>query len=235
MAHKRLDEGIDVILTANPWPDLRELEGQPPYLWSLDGGGRELITGLIRGINATTMLEIGSFLGGSAISWLESDPTLILIVADPWDWDCASWLRVIIASPPEWIQDKGLLERLVPPIEKHGMFKIALHNLRKYRDRLIPLKMRAEQAYRYVSVFGEPDIIYIDANKERQDYVLAHEIFPNSIISGDDWEWTNDKGIMVVRDYVSEVAKLRGCRVVARRATWILEPTRGSHHREPSR
>jgi hypothetical protein len=64
----------------------------------------------------------------------------------------------------------------------------------------------------------------IDANKDRQDYLLAHEIFPRSILCGDDWEWRDAKGEYAVRPFVHEVAEARKCDVVAERATWVLRP-----------
>jgi hypothetical protein len=55
-----------------------------------------------------------------------------------------------------------------------------------------------------------PDIIYIDANKERQQGtpqdVLAHETSPNSILCGDDWEWQDSKGEYAARPFDSAVA-----------------------------
>jgi hypothetical protein len=84
--------------------------------------------------------------------------------------------------------------------------------------------MTTKKAYAYVSEFIEPDIIYIDANKEKQDYHLAHETFPATRICGDDWYWEDARGEFTVRRYVNEVASLRNCHVVAEGATWVLTP-----------
>ena len=67
-------------------------------------------------------------------------------------------------------------------------------------------------------------IIFIDANKEKKDYLLAHEMFPAARICGDDWDWHDARGEIIVRRYVHEVASLRNCDVVAERATWVLTP-----------
>ena len=31
---------LEMLRMMNPWPDIRALDGQPSYVWSLDGGGR---------------------------------------------------------------------------------------------------------------------------------------------------------------------------------------------------
>jgi hypothetical protein len=219
--------GLEALRCANPWPDISGLEGQPSYMWSLDGGGRHLVTDLIKEVRPKTFLEIGTFLGGSALQWLESAPDFTLIVVDAWSKkvaDMEKFTQRQIDHPPAWVQDIDLLRRLVQPLAEHGIFKVAMHNLRRYRARVIPIVMTTKKAYAYVSEFIEPDIIYIDANKEKQDYHLAHETFPATRICGDDWYWEDARGEFTVRRYVNEVASLRNCHVVAEGATWVLTP-----------
>jgi hypothetical protein len=52
-----------------PIPDV---EGVKDYYFSLDGGGRNIITDALRENDVKVMLEIGSFLCGSTIQWLDS-------------------------------------------------------------------------------------------------------------------------------------------------------------------
>jgi hypothetical protein len=49
-------------------------------------------------------------------------------------------------------------------------------------------------------------------------------MFPAARICGDDWDWQDAHGEIIVRRYVHEVASLRNCDVVAERATWVLRP-----------
>jgi hypothetical protein len=123
-----------------------------------------------------------------------------------------------------WIPDMKPVWALEIPLKKYGIYKVASHNLRNFRDRVIPIRMSTSRLYEYLKDFVEPDIIYIDANKERHDYILAHETFPNSILCGDDWEWQDDRGECPVRSFVYEIAEARDCDVIAERATWILRP-----------
>jgi hypothetical protein len=216
---------LQALRSMNPWPDICDLDGQPSYVWSLDGGGRHLIVDLIRQRQPKVLLEVGVFLSGSALRWLENSPEgMTLIAADIWDHHVENWVFRMALEPASWIVDMEPVSALQASLKKYGIYKVALHNLRDFRDRVIPLRMPVSALYGYVKTFIEPEIIYIDANKERQDYVLAHKTFPSSILCGDDWEWQDAKGEYAVRTFVREVAEARNCEVVAERATWVLRP-----------
>ena len=216
---------LQALRTMNPWPDIQSLEGEPSYIWSLDGGGRHLIVDLIRERKPKVFLEVGVFLGGSALLWLQNSPeNMTLLAADIWSSGAEDWICQMAREPEPWITDIESVRALQSPVKEHGIYKVALHNLRNFRDRVIPLRMPIADLYGYVKTFVEPDIIYIDANKEREDYISAHQIFSNSILCGDDWEWQDVNGEMAVRPPVYEIAKARDCDVVAERATWILRP-----------
>jgi hypothetical protein len=214
---------LQTLRSLNSWPDIHELDGQPSYVWSLDGGGRQLIVDLIRERKPKVFLEVGVFVGGSSLQWLQNSPEdMTLLAADTWDHRAENFVFKMAIEPARWILDMEPVLALQRPLKEYGIYKVALHNLRDFRSRVIPLRMDAVKLYSYLKSFGEPDIIYIDANKEREDYILAHETFPNSILCGDDWEWRNKEGEFVVRSYVYEIAKARGCTVIAKHATWIL-------------
>ncbi len=216
---------LQTLRSQNPWPDIHELDGQPSYVWCLDGGGRHVILDLIRERKPKVFLEVGVFVGGSSLQWLRnSSDDMTLLAADTWDHRAEAFVFKMAREPAPWIVDIEPVQALEMPLREHGIYKVALHNLRNFRNRVIPLRMAAVELYSYVKSFGEPDIIYIDANKERQDYVLAHETFPNAILCGDDWGWRNKQGEMVVRSYVYEIAKARDCTITAERATWALRP-----------
>jgi hypothetical protein len=220
--------GLERLRALNPWPDIEGLAGRPSYMWSLDGGGRQLIVDLIRELQPKIFLEVGVFLGGSAVQWLQSSShEMTLLAADIWDQYAQEWVFTMAREPAPWIADMNPVLALQAPLLEHGIYRVALHNLRHFRDRVIPLRMRVSEVYSYVKNFVEPEIIYIDANKERQDYVLAHETFPTSIICGDDWEWQDANGEYAVRRFVHELADTRHCDVTAERATWILRPRQG--------
>jgi hypothetical protein len=218
---KSLD-GLNALRARHPWPDISELDGDPPHVWSLDGGGRELVTELIQNTRPRIILEVGTFLGGSALTWLETNRDSTVITLDPWTQAVASYVDIVIASPPFWVRDTEPLKPISEAIHRHGIAKVALHNLRSFRERVIPIQMPAEAGYAYIRSFVEPQIIYIDANKQPQDYMLAHQLFPNAILCGDDWTWQDESGDYPVRGYVHQVAAFRDCTVLAKDATWVL-------------
>ncbi|MBO0733105.1 MAG: hypothetical protein J2P49_02045 [Methylocapsa sp.] len=204
----------------HPWPELSELEGAPPYVWNLDG--RELVTELIRNTRPRIFLEVGTFLGGSALSWLAAHPDLVLIALDPWTGGIENFVDMVIDSPPSWVESIEPLRPIAAAIRQHGIANVALHNLRAFRDRVIPVRMPAEMGYPHIRSFVEPDIIYIDATKQPQEYLLVHELFPAATLCGDDWTWQDETGTCPVRNYFHKVAALRDCSVLAKDATWLL-------------
>jgi hypothetical protein len=209
----------------NPWPDVSPLDGQPSHVWSLDGGGRHLVIDLIRECQPRVFLEVGVFVGGSALQWLRNSPDeMTLIAADIWDEGAENWVFQMAHERPSWIADIESLLALEAALKEYGLYKVALHNLRDFHARVIPVRLPVRMLYGYLRRFVEPDIIYIDAKKEREDYVLAHETFPKSILCGDDWEWRDAEGRLAVQPFIYELAEARNCDVVAERATWILRP-----------
>jgi hypothetical protein len=224
-ASRRIKTKLQALRSRNPWPNISELDGRPSYVWSLDGGGRHLIEDLIRERQPKVFLEVGVFVGGSALQWLQNSPDdMTLIAADIWDEATENWVLEMYRDRPSWIVDIEPVAALQAALKEFGICKVALHNLRNFHDRVIPLRMPVAMLYGYLRGFVEPDIIYIDANKERQDYVLAHETFPRSILCGDDWDWQDAKGELAVRPFVYELAEKRSCDVVAEQATWVLRP-----------
>src|SRR5438094_9134553 len=74
-----------------PWPE------RPPAVspvdWTLAGGGRGLITSVIVRRDLSLILEIGSFLGGSARQWLEASPRVTVITVDLWEGPAGDYAR----------------------------------------------------------------------------------------------------------------------------------------------
>ncbi len=124
---------IAALQQAHPWPDISRLDGTPPLMWNLDGGGRELIVELIRRRRPECMLEVGTFLGGSAFQWLSSLDDFVLIALDTWHQDAAAWVDTIIETPPPWVADVESLTPIAAALRNFGIKKVALHNLRKFQ------------------------------------------------------------------------------------------------------
>jgi hypothetical protein len=139
---------LQTLRSMNPWPAMDELDGRPSYVWSLDGGGRHLIVDLIRERQPKVFLEVGVFLGGSALRWLQNSPdNMTLIAADIWNHYTENWVYQMAREPASWIVDMKPVMALQAPLKEFGIYKVALHNLWDFRDRVIPLRMSVAELY----------------------------------------------------------------------------------------
>ena len=161
--------------------------------------GRELITKMIideaNKTDELLMIEIGSFLGGSALRWAKASSKCRIIAVDPWANDHTDYLETVYKDPNR----KSMLSDI-----NEEEFKITLDYLRdngslSYTKQVtgnhknIELVRSQSPAFLLSLYFRKvyPDIIYFDADKEGRDIELAVSIFPESIICGDDYLWTD--------------------------------------------
>jgi hypothetical protein len=98
-----------------------------------------------------------------------------------------------------------------------------MNNVRLYKDRFIPIRRRSPEVLTYLHERGiEPKLIYIDADKKREDLDVARRLFPNAVICGDDWLWPDETGKMVMQEHVKDFAREYGYEVRSARQTWLL-------------
>jgi hypothetical protein len=202
---------------------LPETPGISRYDFSLDGGGRNLVTTAIDENNIKLMLELGCFLCGSTRLWLEHDPNLIVVGIDPWEGDWATPLRShhAVKNPKPWrtIPDR---EAFLSSVEKHGPFLSAMANVQEFKDRFFPVPgFSPEKLYEIKELGVNPELIYFDADKKPEHLEAAHTLWPDAILTGDDWTWNEDKGFPA-RQVVQAFAEKHGFVAKARGATWIL-------------
>jgi hypothetical protein len=212
---------LEDLRRAHPWPDI---EGVPSYRFSLDGGGRHHVVDLIKRTNPRIMVEVGCFLCGSALTWLDAAPELTVIGVDPWkgDWDAhmERWLaNPRVASLFKTIDDVDAFRR---DLRQNGAFRSALANVRDYRDRFIPIQGYSPAALQVIADAGVvPDIIYIDAGKVSADLDEAYRLFPSAHLCGDDWGWGPEEGYPM-RKVVEGFTAQHGHTIIAERQTWLL-------------
>jgi hypothetical protein len=216
-----INAGMDALRRDNPWPELPA--GVEPFYLSLDAGGRQLVIDAIREHGITLMLEIGCFLCGSTRQWLDSSPDLEVIGVDPWDGNWSTYIR------QKAEEDDNIFATLEDPlalaetIQRYGNYAIALNNVRDARDRFIPVRRPSPEALHYLRQRGiQPQLIYIDAFKSEEDLRVAHDLFPRSILCGDDWTWADEDGRLRMREHVERFAAEKDFTVEADGATWLL-------------
>lgn len=165
-----------------PWPkDCPPLAAVP---WSMDYGGRRLITDLLTERDVRVVLEIGSFVGGSTRQWLNASPKVVVMCIDPWA--DITGRRPHLDSHPV---GSAFNRQLRTP---EGLFHSFLSSTWDVKDRVIPVRGRAEDKLTEIAALGlEPELIYIDADKKGGEIPLCDKLFPDALISGDDWNWSD--------------------------------------------
>src|SRR4051812_47251273 len=97
----RINLGLKALRRDNPWPEFGYGEHEPFDL-ALDGGGRsgrEIIVEAIKAHSVELMVEVGSFLCGSALQWLRTSDKLTVIGVDPWDGNWAAYVELMALDP----------------------------------------------------------------------------------------------------------------------------------------
>ena len=191
-----------------PWP-----AGDPsvaPYMVNLDFGGRHLVTELIESGRAWTVLEIGSFLGGSTEQWLKASGEVQVVAVDPWP--TLPRVGTELSRELDWFRWPKPREHIVAQLNAaDGLYRTFLANMAPYRDRVVPVRARSEDVLAELKRLGlEPDLIYIDADKKRVDLDLCLELFPGAILSGDDYLWRPEPGKTAVERIAKKVARRIG-------------------------
>ncbi len=209
----------------NPWPELPPDDVEPFYL-ALDAGGRHLVTDIIQERKISLMVEVGCFLCGSTRQWLESRPEITVIGVDPWE---DNWGNYILKKTAEGKKSMRMLDdpaATARTVVEYGNYRIALNNVRPWRDRFVPIRQRSPQALHYLRRRGiRPQLIYIDAYKEEEDLRVAYELFPEAVLCGDDWDWRDEHGELVMQKTVQAFASEQGFGVESEGATWVLTGT----------
>jgi hypothetical protein len=208
-----------------PWPDSPDIAGVEPFTWSLDGGGRHLMDVLFAHRPDAVLVEFGSFMGGSAIRFLETSPSLRCVLCDPWGDNLVNYVKDLVETP--WALNAYGHDRLshyFQLLRDYGPMPVVRNNLARFKERCIMIQEGIPKAFEVLgNNYLSPDIVYLDARKIRDEFWGAHEAFPNAIITGDDWSWKNpESGLFEVREFVSEVARARGAIIYADRATFVI-------------
>ncbi len=219
------------LLSLWPWPDDSLIEGLEPFQWALDGGGRHLLQTVFDAHPAALVVELGSFMGGAPRAWLSRNPRLKCICVDPWGDNLVAYVKNLVNV--DWaVKSYGIdtLTRYGAILEQYGPMRVVRNNLVEFRDRCVLLRNTVPEVFDDLRRAGvKPDIVFIDAMKRREEFIGAHEAFPEAIITGDDWSWKNQAdGTYPVRAAVAELAKLRNAEIYATGATFVLsEPRHG--------
>lgn len=225
----RISLGLDPLRRDNPWPKFTYGEIEPFHLPLDDGGraGRELITDIIKARRIDLMLEIGCFLCGSTQQWLRASQKLTVIGADPWDRNWAGYVRQLSVDPLQarmvFHLSEEQIAKVIQDLRRFGNFAVAMNNVRLYKDRFIPVRQKSPEVLQYLCDREIiPQLIYMNADRKREDLDVAHKLFPAAILCGDGWLASDETGESRVRKQVKAFAAQHGYEVRDARQTWLL-------------
>jgi hypothetical protein len=200
-----------------------------PFRWALDGGGRRLVIDLIRTRGLKVMLEVGVYVGGSSLQWLEACPDLHVIGVDPWpaDMDVGGYFERNADFYRAHVDLCGMSEaEFIAQMKRPDAgFLATISNLWDYRGRFTPVRGYAPAALHELKARGaKPDIAFLDAMKTGDEMNVIRELWPDCIITGDDWCWRDHAGNAPIRAPVLDFAERHDLRLTVERATWMLTP-----------
>lgn len=208
------DENIQALSYKYAWPKVRPQFD--PAEWALDGGGRELIFQKIRRDEPFLIIEIGVFLGSSVKQWLAVSPNVYVIGIDPWGVEGDGWVESARRNGRESLAEQFSRES--------GLYMTFLSSMWGFKERLFPVRGKSpEKLYELAELNIKPDLIFFDSDKTGVDIEVAHQLFPDAILTGDDWTWDEEQGYPI-RAPVRAFSAKHDYRVVCNLATWVLVP-----------
>jgi hypothetical protein len=206
-------ESLASLTARYPWPTERPSES--PILWSLDYGGRRLVTDAIASRGVNVLLEIGSFLGGSARQWLAASRDVVVICVDPWPDLTDPGLGIAAHRIGRAYRDQ-----LRAP---DGVYRSFISSMWDVRHRIVHVRGMALDVLPELHALGlRPDMVYIDADKKGHEIPVCDELFPDAVITGDDWNWS-DGYSFPIREPAFRSARKRGRRLKSVRTTWLID------------
>lgn len=194
------------------------------YNVELDGGGRQLIHALLFHREVRVMLQIGCFLNGSLRRWLTHHPLLKIVGVDSWDDSYLAVLDTYIRDQTMIPHFKAVGDRaaFAENVRKVGFYNSAKAVVDEFGDKCLLVKGSSPDILPELKQQGfEPELIYIDADKKIEDLEACLQLWPDAILTGDDWSWGPQIGYPM-RSIVTEFANKHHFDVFADRATWIL-------------
>jgi len=192
-----------------PWPVEKPDVPVHPHGWC-DEPNQTMLSSLLDD-STQLVVELGSWLGSSAHFILEHAPQAKLICVD-------HWFGSLEHQESGW---EYLRERIPT------LYETFLVNLWEVRSRVVPLRTDSTCGLREIHRLGlKPDLIYIDASHDYhnafEDMQTALDLFPGSIICGDDWHYEG------VRQAASELAQEYGKTILTEgnRVWWFEKDAR---------
>lgn len=161
------------------------------------------------------IVEIGAFVGGSVRRWLDVAPELIVVAIDPWP-----QIRGPVAFYDTHPVGRQHARQLREP---EGLYHAFLATMWEERERVIPMRGTGLEMLPLLHEMGlRPDLVFVDADKQALEVSLCDELFPESIVCGDDWLWCDGRKYPSQQP-VRESARRRGRVLKCVSNTWLID------------
>lgn len=161
------------------------------------------------------VVEIGAFVGGSVRQWLSVSPDVVVVAIDPWP-QIEGPHAFYDGHPVGRVHARQLRE-------PEGLFHAFLATLWEDRERVIPVRGTGDRMLPALHALGvRPDLIFIDADKQAAEIALCDELFPEALVSGDDWLWCDGKRFPSQQP-VRDSARRRGRVLKVVSNTWLID------------
>ena len=193
---------IEKLAAQYPWPDKKPDVDPQDFGW-FEPCAERLLSQYI-GKDTKMVVELGSWLGKSTRWFLKQAPAATVIAIDHWQGS-----REHSRFGDEFL--KSIYDQFI-------------QNCWDYRDRLIPIR---ETTLVGLALCGglSPDLVYVDASHDaksvRADIMCAMSVFPDALITGDDYTW-GPQHKYPVRQAVDSVCCDHGFKLEVDEATWAL-------------
>jgi hypothetical protein len=177
------------------------------YYRSMCGNGsKKIFDILFSKYNINIFVEIGTFTGGGIKYLLGKKENIFIISIDTWD----NQLLIDILKKDKQLESNPYhIFEIINELETYSIYDAFLTNIWENKDKILPLKMDSINGLEKIKELNiTPDVIYIDSSHQyentKNELDVANNLFPNSIIYGDDYSETYDGVIRAVDEFIKK-------------------------------
>ena len=167
---------------AHPYGALALAPGAPGTHEKHDG--RDIVVSALRRRGPRPLLlELGVALGGSMERWLQASPSVRVLGLDP----IGNWTEYVDTLTTRDARMRPFRSMLPQLAREGGTRDVILGTLWPFRERACLVEGFSPHWLPRLGQGLSPDVVYIDNDKSMHDLWVAHALWPNAVLAGDDW------------------------------------------------
>ena len=146
--------------------------------------GRHIVLAQMRRLQRPVLLELGVFLGGSMHRWLNGSIDARIVGVDPF-FNVTDYVAKWVGNDGRYQSYRSAIAQLAAP---HGSFDTAVAANWPDRERACLIQGFSPAILPRLRTEGlRPDVVFIDNDKSMHDLWIAHALWPEAVLAGDDW------------------------------------------------